>query len=82
MVNNKISPISIKQNNHFSPQLIGHRKKTMIHEVGNPGSDLGQAQKYGKVKLIYGVSTLPLLIFGAKICHFYLICYNFYKKDF
>jgi hypothetical protein len=39
MVNNKISPISIKQNNHFSPQLIGHRKKTVIHEVGNPGSD-------------------------------------------
>jgi hypothetical protein len=32
----------------------------MIHEVGNPGSDLGQAQKYGRVKLVYGVSTFPL----------------------
>jgi len=29
-------------------------KKTMAYDVGNPGPGLGQAQKYGGVKLLHG----------------------------
>jgi hypothetical protein len=29
----------------------------MTYDVGNPGSGLGQAQKYGGVKIINGIPT-------------------------
>jgi len=31
----------------------------MTYDVGNPGPDLGQAQKYGGVKLANGIPTFP-----------------------
>jgi len=38
-------------------------KKTMTYDVVNPGPNLGQAQKFGGVKLVYGIPTLPLLYY-------------------
>jgi hypothetical protein len=35
----------------------------MTYSVGNPGPALGQAQKFGGVKLVYGIPTLPLLYY-------------------
>jgi hypothetical protein len=40
MVNN--STIINKRNNHLSPQINEHKKKTMIYDIGNPGVGLGQ----------------------------------------
>ena len=40
-----------KSNNHLSLQLIELNKKTTtIYNIGNSGSDVGKAQKYGSVK--------------------------------
>ena len=52
-----IPPISSWQNQQlplvFNFKLTEH-KKTTIHNVGNSGADLRQAQKYGGVKLVTG----------------------------
>jgi hypothetical protein len=32
----------------------------MTYDIGNPGPDLGQAQKCGRLKLVNGIPTLPL----------------------
>jgi hypothetical protein len=64
MVNNSTN--IKKMNNHFNSLNI---EKTMTYEVGNPGLGLGQAQKYGRIKLVNGISTLPL-------------CRFFYQHDF
>jgi hypothetical protein len=47
-------------NNHLSLQLIGTFKNTMTYDIRNPGPGLGQAQTYGRVKLLNGISTLLL----------------------
>jgi len=31
----------------------------MTYDVGNPGPGLGQATKYGGVKTVNGITTLP-----------------------
>jgi hypothetical protein len=41
---------------HFKPLNI---TKTTTYDVGNPGLGFEQAQKCGRVKLIYGIPTLP-----------------------
>ena len=48
-------------NNHLSLQLIGTFKNTMTYDIRNPGPGLGQAQTYGRVKLLNGISTLLLI---------------------
>jgi hypothetical protein len=48
--NNRYSRIN-KPNNHISPELTEHKKGTMTYDVGNPGSVLGQAHKYGGVRM-------------------------------
>ena len=40
-------------------ELAEHKKKTTTYDVGSPGPGLGQAQKCGGVKSIYGITTLP-----------------------
>ena len=50
MVNNSTN--INKMNNHISPQLIKHKQKTMIYDIGNPGPGLRQAQKCSRVQLI------------------------------
>jgi len=57
MVNNS------NNTNNFSPQTIEHNKKTKTYGIGNPGPDLGQAQKCGGVKLVY----IPVSILNTKI---------------
>jgi len=53
------------QQNKQSPLiLIEHKKYNVIYVVGNTGPGLGQAQKYGSVKPVNGISNLPLLITG------------------
>jgi hypothetical protein len=47
-------------NNHLSLQLIGTFKNTMTYDIRNPGPGLGEAQTYGRVKLLNGISTLLL----------------------
>ena len=47
-------------NNHLSLQLIGTFKNTMTYDIRNPGPGLGEAQTYGRVKLLIGISTLLL----------------------
>jgi len=37
----------------------------MTYDVENPGPGLGQAQNCGRVKLVNGITTLPLFIFGS-----------------
>ena len=44
MVNN--SSNIIKTNNHLSPQLIEHEKKTMTSDIGNPGPGMGDAKHF------------------------------------
>ena len=39
-------------NNHISPELTEHKKGTTTYDIGNPGSGLGQGQKYGGVRMI------------------------------
>jgi hypothetical protein len=48
-------------NNHLSPllNLLKAKKNTTTYDVGNPDHGLGQAQKWGGVKLINGIPTLP-----------------------
>jgi hypothetical protein len=41
-------------NNHLSLQLIGTFKNTMTYDIRNPGPGLGEAQTYGRVKLLNG----------------------------
>ena len=50
-----------KMNNHLSPllNLLKAKKNTTTYDVGNPDHGLGQAQKWGGVKLINGIPTLP-----------------------
>ena len=40
-----------KPNNHISPELAEHKKGTTTYDVGNSGSGLGQAHKYGGVRM-------------------------------
>jgi len=56
MVNNLIN--INKTNNHLSLQIIEHKKKTTTYNIGNPGSDLGQAQTCGGVKPVDGIPNL------------------------
>ena len=55
-VNNSIN--INKTNIQLSPQLNEHKNDHDIY-IGNPGPDLGQAQKCGRVKPVYGINTLP-----------------------
>jgi hypothetical protein len=57
MVNNSTN--INKMNNHLSPSLTEHKKKTMKYDIRNPGLCLGQAQKCDRVKPINGIQTLP-----------------------
>ena len=50
-----------KINNHLSHKIIEHKKNTMIYCIRNLAPGLGQAQKCGGIKLVNGVTTLPLL---------------------
>jgi hypothetical protein len=43
MVNNSTN--ITKTNNHFSIQIIEHKKNTMTYGIGNLGPGLGQAKK-------------------------------------
>jgi hypothetical protein len=47
-----------KTNNHISPQIIEHITNTTIYDAGNTGPGLGQANKYGRVKPVNGISTI------------------------
>jgi hypothetical protein len=62
-------PISTKWTTIFHLKALNTKKKTMTYGIGNPGLGLGQAQKYGRIKLVNGISTLPL-------------CRFFYQHDF
>jgi len=44
-----------KRNNHFSPQIIEHKKKTIAYDIGNPDPGLGQTKICGWVKPVNGV---------------------------
>ena len=47
-----------KMNYHLSYKLNSLKtKKTRAYDVGNPGTDLGQTQQYGGVKLVNGIQT-------------------------
>jgi hypothetical protein len=48
-------------NNHLSPQLIEHKKKTATCIIWNPGPCLGQAQKCDRVKKEKKVNGIPPL---------------------
>ena len=63
MVNNPL--ISTKQTttSHFNSL---NTKKTVTHDVRNPGPGLGQAQQYDWVKLFPGIPTHPLLKHNLK----------------
>jgi hypothetical protein len=37
----------------------------MLYGFGNPDPGLGQSQKYGRVKRVNGIQTLPLFITGS-----------------
>ena len=47
-----VTKISNKMSNHLSPQSIEQSKKPTTYDVGNPG----------KVKLVYGIPTLPKML--------------------
>ena len=49
-----ISPISTKC---YTSHINSLNTKTTPYDIGNPGPDLGQAQKCGGVKPVYGIST-------------------------
>jgi len=57
----QFSPISTKQT--ITSHLKSLNIKTTTYR--NPGPDFGQALKCGRVKLITGIPTLPLLIIGS-----------------
>ena len=55
------STIPLKLTKHV---IISHlntltTKKIMAYDIENPGLGLGQAPKYGRVKPVNGISTLP-----------------------
>jgi len=62
-----ISSISAKKTKRTRKQLPGTsylislntQKKTLTYGNGNPGSGLGQTQKYGGVELVHRISVLP-----------------------
>jgi hypothetical protein len=60
MFNNSIN--INKTNNHLSSQ-ISNIKKKMTYGFENSGTDLGQAHKCGRIKLVIGIPTLPFLIY-------------------
>jgi hypothetical protein len=41
----------------------------MTFDIGNPSTGLGQAQKYGRIKPLNGIPTLPLLLFEIWIIY-------------
>ena len=57
MVNNSIN--INKMNNYLLPQLIEHKKKTMIYYIGNSRTGLGQTQNCGRVKPVIWIPTFP-----------------------
>ena len=54
MINNTININKTTVASHLEPFNIN---KTMTYDVENPGPGLGQAQKYGRVKLVNGISS-------------------------
>jgi hypothetical protein len=60
MVNN-----SNNINNYLSPQITAGKKKD--HNIQHRKSKLRQTQTCGRVKLINGIPTLPLLIIGSPL---------------
>jgi hypothetical protein len=40
-------------------------ENTTTYDVVNPGPDSGQTQQCGRVKLVKGIITFPLLIIGS-----------------
>ena len=49
---------STKQTITYDVNLL-NTKQTTPYDVGNPGPDMGQAQKCGGCKTTNGISTLP-----------------------
>ena len=56
MANNS-TIISTKWTITSNPKFAGGKKKTMTHNVGNPGLGLGQTQKGGMVKPVNEIPT-------------------------
>ena len=44
-----------KSNNHLSPEIIEHQKKTMIYNIRNLGPVLGPTQNCGEAKPLYRI---------------------------
>ena len=61
-----------KMNNHLSSELnLLNTKKTTTYDVGNPGPDLGQAQKWVEVKQDRIVISLSI-VHNRSFTHFQL----------
>jgi hypothetical protein len=66
MVNNSTKTVMVsnstninKTNIHLSHQLIKQTKPRHTYHDGNPSTDVGQAQKCGRVKPVNGIPNLP-----------------------
>jgi hypothetical protein len=52
-----------KMNNHLSSELnLLNTKKTTTYDVGNPGPDLGQAQRVAGLNLLRGFQRSTVLL--------------------